>query len=114
MSKEKLLNEIEGKLQNMLSGLNRVNTKGKLHSIDIDLFKSIIGGFFDSFEITQVGGVGEAVDINKQIFRVTLNQSQKQVGTDKPGPAGYHNISFVLGLLHKIPLKATIIINDNV
>ena len=65
-----------------------------LEIADVRLDKRIVRLIFDVFQVCQVSGVGQFVEVDDPVIRVFVDKQPYDVRTNETGTAGNDNISF--------------------
>jgi len=58
---------------------------------DIYPIESVVRGMLNGLEIAEIPRVGETIDIDKSVLRISRDHQQQQVRADKPGATGDGN-----------------------
>ena len=78
-----------GEVQDMANGMLLHDTQDFDFVAQIDLFENVFWMPANFFEIGQVSGIGQAIEIDQSLDHVLIDDMLNQVRTDETGAAGY-------------------------
>ena len=72
---------------------------------NVHLYKSVIWLVFNIFQICQIAGISELVEINNLIFWIFVHEQSHYMAANKPGSAGYHYCLLIFHIISITILK---------
>lgn len=65
---------------------------------DVGLYERVVRGFFDVFQVGQIAGIGQFVQVDNVVVGIFVDKQTHHVGADKTGASGDEDMTFFLHL----------------